>query len=61
MGGVDRKVHSFRVSTLLTLSFALTLIGALKFDHGHEHEQEHEHDYEGETDVTLSTFAYISR
>lgn len=26
-----------------------------------EHEHEHEHDYDGREEVTLSTFAYISR
>ena len=26
-----------------------------------EHEQEHEHDYDWGSEVTLSTFAYISR
>ena len=44
MGGVDRKVHSFRVFNAFLVLLLII-----------------EHVYGGETEVTLSTFAYISR
>ena len=59
MGGVDRKVHSFRVSNP-SLLFLLIVI-ELPHPNGIDYEEEHEHDYEDEIETTLSTFAYISR
>gem|GEM_PF-5923729 len=49
----------FVIVLLLVLEFLLS--NWSDCDHEQEHEHEHDYDYDCGTEVTLSTFAYISR